>query len=182
MKRKLCSLSIMVLFGLLAFSTHAVALSVDPTDAVLFGNETANPAILSIVEPYVAPATLQYKANVGSGEEGPLAGSYSTTFLNTPTDPSGATIAYTGGDIVGPNAWLLVKDGAQEPAWYLFDLTDLGWNGMETLELSGFWPQQGAISYVALYGNAERVPEPATMLLLGFGLLGLGGLKRRFKK
>jgi hypothetical protein len=64
----------------------------------------------------------------------------------------------------------------------LFNLTSLGWDGMETLNLSGFWPQQGAISYVALYGDAKKVPEPTTMLLLGFGLLGLVGFGRKIKK
>jgi hypothetical protein len=125
--------------------------------------------------------TEQYKQDVGGGESGPLAGSYSTIFTNTPGDPSGAIITYTGGNIVS-NAYLFVKDGNQTPAWYLFNLTasGLNWNGTDTLNLSGFWPNQGAISHVSLFGGSSTpVPEPATLSLLGMGLLGFAAVQRR---
>jgi len=66
-------------------------------------------------------------------------------------------------------------------------------------QISGYWStihitnpggQQPAISHFSVLsteiddgnGNGEPVPEPATMLLLGSGLIGLAGLGRKFKK
>ncbi len=37
----------------------------------------------------------------------------------------------------------------------------------------GFWPRLDSITF-----NSECVPEPATMLLLGLGMLGLAGIRR----
>jgi hypothetical protein len=123
--------------------------------------------------------TEQYKQNVGGSEEKPLAGSYETTFSNTPSDPSAAEIVWTGGSFLTGQMYLFVKDGNNYPAWYLFDLTALEWDGRETLELSGFWPGRGAISHVSFFGGVSSVPEPATLSLLGLGLFGLAAIRRR---
>jgi hypothetical protein len=127
-----------------------------------------------------------YKQDQGSAtDSGALAGYYTTTFLDTPTDPSGATIAQTVAGAAAPSTvakYLLVKDGNQIPAWYLFNLEALNWNGVETLSLSGFWPGNGAISHVSLYGSqpARTVPDGgATAALLGMGVLGLAAVRRK---
>jgi hypothetical protein len=168
--------------AILAFSAQAHALLITPdTTPRFYGDQTGQHFIDLIIAPIIGSADELYKMNVGGPEEGPLAGSYATSFFNTPTDPSGATITYTGGPIVGPEAFLLVKDGNQTPAWYLFNLSAAPnlWNGMETLVLSGFWPNQGAISHVTLYGDRHSVPEPATLFLLGAGLIGLARFGRK---
>jgi len=163
--------------ALLLPTSVAQALDITPADADWSGDVNNTPGAIAEANALCGNCltTEQYKAEVGGGESGPLSGSYQTTFLNTALDPSGATIVYTGGNIVA-NAYLFVKDGNQSPAWYLFDLS--GWNGTETLNLSGFWPNQGAISHLSLFGSSQ-VPEPATLSLLGMGLLGFAAAQRR---
>jgi hypothetical protein len=172
----------------MGLSLNAYGLAISPGQEVLSGNDTGQSAINVIIFDYMVDGTLElYKADVvgeeppfGSDEADlPLAGNYNTVFGGD--DPNTATITHTGGAFVGPIAYLLVKDGNASPAWYLFNLTALGWNGTDTLELSGFWDGvKGAISHVTLYGTqGTEVPEPGTLALLGLGLVGFGLARRR---
>ena len=163
----------------------------DPSDNTTFGYETGVPEVLDTVETYLGleldtDLFSLYKDNVGGVEEGLLRDSYATTYDAEP-DAMNADITYDGPPDpyvdVSSGAWLLVKDGNHSHAWYLFDLKALLWNGTDIIQLKNFWPGQGAISHVEILGTAT-VPEPATVLLFGSGLLGLAGFRRKrfFKK
>jgi hypothetical protein len=183
-------LSLMILCTFMIFSEKAHALLIlypnsqdpDPPAATdkWTGNETANLNAADISGIVGVPGLQElYKQNVSESlDTGTLAGSYATTFYNTPTDPADALIDVNGTYLYG-TAYLFVKDGNQEPAWYLFNLFAFGWNGIDDIKLEGFWPEQGAISHVAIYGNGTPVPEPATIFLLGAGLIGLAGYGRK---
>ena len=123
--------------------------------------------------------TLYKKEVDGGAESGSFAGSYSTGFFNSETDPSNATITFGGGTaITCPVCYLWVKDGNQDPSLYVFDIG--WWDGTSTFSLSGFWTGQGAISNIGIFGmEGMQVPEPGTLGLLGLGLIGLGIARRR---
>jgi len=165
------------------------ALLLTPSDCSAFGgsvtciagNNTNTKQINEYIE-MMYGVTYMYKSDVGKSDSQSFAGSYDTTFSNTPTDPMDALIKHVTGksSIICPDCYLLVKDGNQSPAWYLFDIG--GWDGTESISLKGFWPQQGAISHVAIYGDGGKnvVPAPGPLALLSIGLVGLG--VRQLKK
>lgn len=161
---------------------------------VASGEDTNVPDIEAIILPLISPSIELYKATPGTPvtEVGTLAGSYQTTYLPA-GDKENAEITYTGGFIVGEIAYLLTKDGNANDtnplthAWYLYNLTELGWTGSEKITITGLWPENGSFSHVALYGGSSNtvgppVPVPPTVWLLGSGLVGLVGLRRRFFK
>lgn len=165
---------------------NANALLLTPASATWQGSVPGNPNANDIedITGTSAQLTLAYKSDVGSSDSGSLAGSYDTTYNNTPTDPEEAAITFngTGAAISGSPLYLLVKDGNQDPIWYIFDIS--GWNGVETINLEGFWPNQGAISHVGIYttGESRQVPDGgSSMALLGLALTSVGLLRRKLQ-
>ncbi len=118
-----------------------------------------------------------YKQDVGGSESG-LYALYYTANINE----EGGTIVWDGPnwiDVNGTSAYLIVKDGNAVPSIYIFDLSGLGWDGRDTISLADFWPTNGGISHVSIYDPPTTIPEPATMFLLGSGLIGLAGMIRQ---
>lgn len=182
------------LLGALAFSSTALSATLDimPTDCATTGadyelgatcwttddNSQPDAASLSTLTGIPAADLNElYKANQG-GSDGD---DYTTTFSNSATDPEDATIEWDGGGFIScvtETCILVVKDGKHSPAVYVFDIT--GWDGQDQINLTAFWPQQGAISNVSIWGGSSTsVPEPGTLALLGIGLFGMGAMRRR---
>lgn len=163
----------------ITFKAHALLITAGTTPALLTGNDTSQAAIEGIIQGAYGPLSLLYIQNTPGSEGGTFAGSYTTTLGDPLLSDEDFTIAYDGAPKINSNpVYLLVKDGNQDPAWYLYNIS--GWNGTDVIQGQNFWPNQGSISHVSIYGNQVSVPDGGmTAALLGLGMLGLGFLTRR---
>jgi hypothetical protein len=184
-------LGAMLISSVMGVASQAHALTLSPGMETWTSLSTSNlgqAAVEAIVG--VSPLGLVYKQDEGGSESGNGMGYYTTAFTyESMGDATGATITWDGVMKVScPDCFLIVKDGnhSQNPPpypQYIFDIS--GWNGTDTITLSGFWPGPGAISNVAIWNNAydgggSLVPEADTyaMLLAGLGLVGFAARRK----
>ena len=186
------SIKILIGLALAVVGSQAQALLITPTTIGLdactsttcwFGDVPNNPNaadVSGIVG--VADLVSLYKADVGDPivEEGPFASSYETTFGPDSLDPNNADIDFVGGDVIScPECFLLVKDGNNDPIWYIFDIGS--WAG-DFIDIRDFWVDQtGGISHVQIFGKSANVPEPGMVGLLAIGLIGVVVARRKMK-
>ncbi len=177
------------IFLLTAFQANAGLIQLTPlsSGAITAPFSAANQELNEINTAFnitLKKSDLIYKSD-DTDSELPATPYYSTTFTNTPSDPSDALIEWTSvTDFIdcSSNCYLALKDGNNDPGWYFFNIS--AWNGMDDISLSGFWPGDGSISHLSIWNGGGEiaqipVPVPASVWLLGSAFISIVGIGRR---
>lgn len=177
-------LIIATLFIAFVTCSHAIPIlaPVNGTHFTTVGNSSlTDEEVAAAIGVNAATLTLVYKVEA-DGAESESAADYYETVFSPLIDPKGATITHDTDDpvISGPSIYLVAKDGDAGHYWWNIS----GWNGLETLTISGLYPNGGSISHLRIYtGSQTSVPDGGlTAGLLGLSLLALRALRSRFHR
>ena len=88
---------------------------------------------------------------------------------------------FVDGTIVGTIPYNSNENAFQEVKLYSFNIPVALINGLDTINLSGTGGDGYAINFSELRIETSAVPEPTTMLLIGLGLMGLAGIRRKIE-
>ena len=168
---------LMVLCGLLMFGMQAHADSYTNSGTYI-GTYSGNDNLAYIET--ILGMDLDYYSKVNVGDGGPLP--YEGDFALTITSSDGY---YSGTWATSPSSWVVsfytVKAGRQFALYKVDPAAASGTWSTEDL-LVGNGPNGGnqpVISHFGAVANNTAVPEPATLILLGLGLLGIAGIRKR---
>lgn len=118
-------------------------------------------------------------------------GSLSTTSAGLPPYATYEVLLYSSflDTTFSPQAntryWLSIFNSATDASWVWIDVDNQTVTGNQSHQRqlpSGAWDPNGTDLSFRLTDDANPIPEPTTMLLLGTGIVGVAGAARRKKK